>query len=75
MPYLEKTRTPEPYPDFSCDSCGVVYKDESGIWETQEAIRIVNYCGYGSIFGDGAVIDWVICQHCILKRFSDLITK
>jgi len=39
--------------------------------ERQEAMHFHNYCGYGSVFGDGTEVYIDLCQHC----FKELLGK
>ena len=55
---------------FECDICKKNYMD---IFELQEALQYINYCGYGSVFGDGFVASMDICQHCLKEKFGEFI--
>jgi hypothetical protein len=60
---------------FNCDCCGKEYHD---ILEIQEAMIWKKQCGYGSVFGDGNVVEMVICQYCtkgLLGRYIRDITE
>lgn len=61
---------------ITCDVCGKTYIDRmenSDILEIQEFIHIKEYCGYGSIFGDGDIIELDICQHCLKEKLGQYI--
>jgi len=54
-----------------CDICG---KDVTNtIYENQEMISIRNNCGYGSVFGDGNIIELDICQSCLKRKLGEFI--
>jgi len=59
-----KTRTfEEKVPDkITCDVCG---KDIETMIDSQEALYINFVGGYGSVFGDGAIVNGEICQNCL----------
>lgn len=46
---------------FECDSCGAMHDDTI---ETQEAVTVMVYGGFGSVFGDGSQLEAVFCQSC-----------
>ena len=46
-----------------CDCCGRKLDE----MELQEALRWKNYCGYGSVFGDGSIVTVDICQQCVSR--------
>lgn len=56
-----------------CDVCDTEYFYDIDILETQEFLSFQNYCGYGSVFGDGSCYTLDICQHCIKELFEDKI--
>ena len=63
---------------IECDVCGKKYKcDKDGNWtniyEVQEFTIISKQCGYGSIFGDGDIIECHICQHCLKNKLGQYI--
>jgi hypothetical protein len=46
------------------------------VFETQEMLVWQNMCGYGSVFGDGAHIQLILCQSCVkdlLGKYIDTI--
>jgi len=45
-----------------CDCCGVEYDDPM---ELQEFLSHSDRGGYGSVFGDGYLIEIDMCQRCI----------
>lgn len=61
-----------------CDKCKKEYfynKDED-IFEIQEFHHINFQGGYSSIFGDGKIVSYDICQHCLYKwLINDKIKK
>jgi hypothetical protein len=57
---------------ITCDICKKVYSTDD-IFETQEFTYIRNDCGYGSVFGDGEVIELDICQHCLKEILGKYI--
>jgi len=55
--------------ELTCSVCGRnLLNDEI---ERQESVSFNNYCGYGSVFGDGAEVSIDLCQHC----FKELLGK
>ena len=51
----------------TCDVCKKKYTDTMDIQEFQH-IRF--YGGYTSVFGDGALVECDICQHCLKKKLG-----
>ena len=49
---------------FICDKCGKEIKVDDLI-EIQESYSIRFVGGYGSVFGDGAVVSCDLCQNCL----------
>ena len=45
-------------------TCDVCKKDYDNTFDTQEFLTYTNSCGYGSVFGDGTLIELDMCQHC-----------
>jgi len=56
-----------------CDVCKkeYSYKNDSDIFEIQEFQHINFIGGYGSVFGDGALMKLDICQHCIKEKLGE----
>ncbi len=48
-----------------CDRCGRDMVDRGNDCEWQERMVIHFRAGYGSIFGDGNLVDGDFCQHCV----------
>ncbi|MBY0235414.1 MAG: hypothetical protein K2W93_10555, partial [Burkholderiaceae bacterium] len=46
-----------------CDRCGLLFVH--GDAEFHEAVSIELIAGYGSLFGDGKVVQIDLCQHCL----------
>jgi len=60
----------------TCDICGKTYfldKQSEDIFEVQEFIHIKNDCGYGSVFGDGDIVELDMCQHCFKEKLGQYI--
>ena len=53
---------------YVCDICKKEITDE---WEVQEMLHINHICGYGSIIGDGTVINIDICEKCFKQFLND----
>ena len=49
--------------------CGSVFHD----MDIQEVLSISKIVGYGSIFGDGNLIQLDLCQHCVKKLLGKYI--
>lgn len=54
----------------TCDICQTTYSD--GL-EMQEFHHILTTGSYGSIFGDGTLIECDICQHCLMRLLGRYI--
>lgn len=54
---------------IECDVCGL--SADSQDCEYQEFTKIKFGAGYGSIFGDGNIVEIDICQNCLKKTFGD----
>lgn len=51
----------------TCDICQKEMIDE---FEIQEMFHINHDCGYGSVFGDGAKVQYDICQKCMKEMLT-----
>lgn len=51
---------------FICSVCKTKYHGDD-FFETQEALHWTNYCGYGSVFGDGNTVNLDMCQTCVSR--------
>lgn len=52
-----------------CDVCGKVYNDHD--WEEMQEFHSISFrAGYGSVFGDGNLVECDICQHCLKNLLS-----
>lgn len=49
----------------TCQRCGRSMDPSSDFIEYQEALIISFRAGYGSLFGDGNLVESTLCQHCI----------
>lgn len=52
---------------LSCDRCGREMFPNAIDCEHQECISIRFRGGYGSVFGDGSLVEADICQHCLAE--------
>lgn len=67
--YNEMTTTKMVLVKKTCNHCG---RDLlNNLSEAQECITIDKQCGYGSTFGDGSIIHFDLCQHCIKELLGD----
>jgi antitoxin CcdA len=55
-----------------CDCCKKEYL-ETDVFELEEFINISKINGYGSIFGDGSILELDLCQHCIKNFLGEYI--
>ena len=51
---------------FICSVCKTKY-DSDNFFEGQEALHWTQSCGYGSIFGDGNILNLDMCQTCVSR--------
>lgn len=58
---------------FTCDVCGKSFFEDDFI-NFQEALIWNNECGYGSVWGDGSLIELNICQQCLFELFEEKVT-
>jgi hypothetical protein len=62
---------------YICNACRVRV-DANDPFEVQEMLVWQNMCGYGSVFGDGAHIQLILCQDCVkdlLGKYIDTIEE
>ena len=65
-----------------CNKCGkrvLEFSDKTDrtgkdIIEAQEFLRYEKSCGYGSIFGDEALYEIHLCQHCVKEVLGPYMT-
>lgn len=57
----------------TCDICGNTYSKEDEVFEFQEFLEIRYTGGYGSVFGDMALIECDVCQHCLKTMLGDKV--
>lgn len=48
---------------FTCDKCGKTVEEDSVGYQEGHHINFVG--GYGSVFGDGTVVECDLCQDCL----------
>jgi hypothetical protein len=48
-----------------CDRCGRRTENESNLFEFGEYLSIEHECGYGSVIGDGTLLELDLCQYCV----------
>ncbi|OYT16002.1 MAG: hypothetical protein B7C24_10165 [Bacteroidetes bacterium 4572_77] len=60
---------------YVCDDCKTEYilQNTDHIFEIQEFLNIEFVGGYGSVFGDGALVKCNLCQTCVQKRLGDVL--
>ncbi len=59
-----------------CDRCGKEMQRDAIDGEWSERLTISFRAGYGSVFGDGNIVECDLCQHCIkdlLERYLRII--
>ena len=56
-----------------CDVCKKEFDFKKDIMDIQESVRIRYTGGYGSVFGDGNVIEIDICQNCFKEKLGDYV--
>lgn len=49
---------------YVCNCCKKSVTIQDDPLEAQEFMIFENHCGYGSVFGDGTVIELCLCQDC-----------
>jgi antitoxin CcdA len=57
---------------ITCDVCEATYDVEHD--EAEEFIFIHEHGGFGSVFGDGSLIEATICQHCFKEKLGEYLT-
>ena len=55
---------------LTCDVCKRRYEDPN---EIQGFIHLKKTGSYGSIFGDGTLIECDLCQHCFKDRLGEFL--
>jgi hypothetical protein len=59
---------------YTCDRCGMTAKyEDDTILEAQEFLHWNHVGGYGSVFGDGDVLELDLCQKCVEELLGDFI--
>lgn len=73
---IKQTKEIEEAQSITCDVCKktYLYKKSQDCFEIQEFINIENMCGFGSVFGDGAIVKINICQNCFKKILGEYVT-
>ena len=66
----DRPRTEQVITGFICDRCKATYACEDVV-EMQEMFVWQNVGGYGSVWGDGAAMEAVLCQKCTYELFKD----
>ena len=61
---LREMTTTEPAA-ITCDRCGRSANNEPDNFEFAEYLTINHTCGYGSVIGDGTILQVDLCQHCV----------
>lgn len=56
-----------------CDVCGKSFSMEDDVFEVQEFVHIRLHGGYGSVFGDGDLVELDMCQHCLKKHLGEYV--
>lgn len=57
----------------TCDRCGKDISQETDVFEWQERFAIRFRGGYGSVFGDGAIVEADFCQGCIRESLGQYL--
>ena len=57
---------------FICDRCKKEYLSNiDNTFEIQESMHYHNHAGYGSVWGEGAEVEAILCQRCVHELFKD----
>ncbi len=56
---------------IQCDKCKKEFQNDDDIFEIQEFHHVRFEGGYGSVFGDGDIIECDICQHCLKELIGN----
>jgi hypothetical protein len=67
---IEESRVIESVASYICDSC---HKEFDNDLDIQEFLHFRNHAGWGSVFGDGAVLSLDLCQDCVKKILGSFI--
>ena len=67
---VKETVTREKTLSFTCDVCG---REDDDDMEMQEYHIIYFSGGYNSIFGDEAMVEAEICQHCLKEKLGEYL--
>ena len=70
MKIIEQNEIVQTVLAYVCDSCQTEFEDAIDI---QEFLHYRNHAGYGSVFGDGAIMSLDLCQNCVKKLLGDFI--
>jgi len=75
MPKITKDvkRTVSQLIGYECSRCGKQYGLEDPL-ETQEFLHWNTVGGYGSVWGDGNVVEVDLCQSCTYDLFDGIAT-
>ena len=57
---------------ITCDCCKIEYL-EKDVFEMEEFLSVSRINAYGSIFGDGSILELDLCQHCIKKVLGEYL--
>ncbi len=69
--YREVQKIEQEIVSITCDICGKVYDADD--FEIQE-FHHINFCGgYGSVFGDGVVLETDLCTTCQNEIFGNYL--
>jgi Fe2+ or Zn2+ uptake regulation protein len=72
---ISKLETKEVLTDthIKCDRCGKTVSIDDEYEEAQEFLELEERGGYGSVFGDGVLIQLDLCQHCQKELFGEYV--
>ena len=58
----------------TCDKCGLAAcHSGEGVLDAQEFMHWRRIGGYGSVFGDGSVLELDLCQGCVQELLGEYI--
>lgn len=72
--YREVTKPVTQYVGFECSRCKRTFYSDNDLLETQECLSYRAVGTYGSVWGDGVVVEFDLCQKCLYDLTKDFAT-